>query len=60
MTGVRGVQFHRQSGLWMGRVTHFGKMHVVGYFKTIEAAEVAVIAKRNELFTHNDADRQVA
>ena len=26
-------------------------------FKTLRAAEVAAIKKRNELFTHNDADR---
>ena len=29
----------------------------VGVFKTLRAAEVAAIRKRNELFTHNDADR---
>lgn len=29
----------------------------VGYFTVKAEAEAAVIAKRNELFTHNDADR---
>ena len=35
-----------------------GKRHHVGYFTTVQDAEAAVIAKRNELFTHNDLDRQ--
>jgi hypothetical protein len=29
----------------------------VGYFLDLAEAEAAVIAKRNELFTHNDRDR---
>lgn len=49
--------------LWTGPVAK--KVHVmhnrrsiyVGCFTSLEAAEVAAIAGRNELFTHNDADR---
>ena len=29
----------------------------VGVFDTPEEAQAAVVAKRNELFTHNDMDR---
>jgi hypothetical protein len=39
-------------------VKHNGKSVYVGRFWTIEEAEAAVIAKRIELYTHNDADRE--
>lgn len=52
-SGVRGVWKHR-NGRWRARV---GRVHV-GYFDSAEEANIAVIAKRNELFTHNDLDRQ--
>lgn len=50
-SGVRGVRQVRNK--WAGRVRHFGKEYYVGLFATKEDANVAVIAKRNELFTHN-------
>jgi hypothetical protein len=56
-TGIRGVYWHKQARKWTAQVGHNGKSYHVGLFKTIEEAEVAVIAKRNELFTHNDLDR---
>lgn len=59
-TGVRGVSYYRSRGTYVGSVRHFKKLHHVGYFPTIAEAEAAVIAKRNELFTHNDADRKTA
>ena len=57
-TGVRGVFYYPSRGNYVGSVRHQKKLHHVGYFATIAEAEAAVIAKRNELFTHNDADRK--
>lgn len=57
-SGVRGVCWNKQSRKWQGDVSHNGKTHYVGLFGDIREAEVAVIAKRNELFTHNDLDRR--
>lgn len=57
-SGLRGVYLHKHSGLWSGRVKHDYVTHCVGYFKTKEEANEAVIAKRNELFTHNSYDRK--
>ena len=55
-TGVRGVGI-KASGKYFGHVGHNGKINYVGTFETIEEAERAVIAKRNELFTNNRLDR---
>lgn len=57
-SGVRGVT--RSGNRWVGRVRHGGKNYNIGSFKTIAEAEAAVIAKRLELFTHNDLDRKAA
>jgi hypothetical protein len=54
-SGVTGVYWHRNR--WMAEVKHNGSKHYVGRFTDIAEAEAAVIAKRNELFTHNDIDR---
>ncbi|KQQ98042.1 hypothetical protein ASF74_15020 [Arthrobacter sp. Leaf145] len=54
-SGVRGVRWEK--GKWRVQVGHNGKVHHVGYFHDIKEAESAAIAKRNELFTHNDLDR---
>lgn len=56
-SGVRGVSWYARKSLWMGSVRHNKKLHHVGYFATTAEAERAVIAKRNELFTHNNLDR---
>ena len=56
-SGVRGVFWEKRRGCWTARVRHNQKVHHVGQFPTLEDAESAVIAKRNELFTHNDLDR---
>lgn len=56
-SGIRGVKLEKKTGRWQGRVRHNGKDINVGMFDTPEQAEAAVIAKRNELFTHNDLDR---
>lgn len=55
-SGVRGVYAHI-SGRWQVKVGHNGKSNYVGLYEDIRDAEAAAIAKRNELFTHNDADR---
>lgn len=52
-TGVRGVSPHA-SGKWIGQVHHHGQNIYVGLFDSIEAAEAAVVAKRQELFTHSE------
>jgi hypothetical protein len=54
-SGVRGVRWNKCS--WVAEVKHHGVLIHVGRFPTLAEAEVAVIAKRNELFTHNDLDR---
>lgn len=58
-TGARGV-FINPKGRYYGRVRHNGVQHHVGTFDTIAEAEAAVIAKRNELYTHNLLDRTAA
>lgn len=55
-TGVRGVQ-RNSLGKYVAMVKHHGVNHYVGYFASLADAAEAVAAKRNELFTHNDADR---
>lgn len=59
-SGVRGVYKCKRSGKWQAIVAHNGRAYYAGKFLTIAEAEAAVIAKRNELFTHNDLDRKAA
>ena len=59
-SGYRGVTLDRKIGKWRGGLHHAGKRIIVGWFSTPEEAHVAVRAKRIELFTHNDADRETA
>ena len=56
-TGVRGVSFSKKRNKWVGHVTHNYRYFHVGMFDSLEEAEAAVIAKRKELFTHNNIDR---
>lgn len=56
-SGVRGVVWNPVSKKWRAQVRHFGKLHSLGQFASIAEAEAVVIAKRLELFTHNDVDR---
>lgn len=54
-SGIRGVR--SVGSRWLAYVRHNGEFHNAGMFDTAELAEAAAIAKRNELFTHNDRDR---
>lgn len=56
-TGVRGVFRVEGPNPWKAQVAHNKVVHYLGVFPTIEKAEEAVVQKRLELFTHNDADR---
>lgn len=56
-SGVRGVHWYPSRECWRAKVGHNGKDIHVGYFKNIQDAEAAVVARRNELFTHNELDR---
>ena len=69
-SGVRGVVWNKRKKTWQAYMKHHQKGVYVGQFAVcgpgqrlgwlaLEQAEAAVIAKRNELFTHNDADRTV-
>ncbi|SEC89835.1 HNH endonuclease [Arthrobacter woluwensis] len=57
-SGVRGVFWDRQRGMWRAKAYHHGRQVHAGFFAELADAEAAVIAKRNELFTHNDMDRR--
>ncbi|WP_082277070.1 HNH endonuclease [Mycobacterium ostraviense] len=57
--GLRGVFLHKP-GRWRAQVGHNGKIIHCGLFDSPEEAAAAAQAKRNELFTHNDADRRTA
>lgn len=56
-SGIRGVCWVKARKRWWASVKHNGKLYSAGYFTEKEEAAAAVIAKRLELFTHNDADR---
>jgi hypothetical protein len=59
VSGTRGVTWLPESSKWFARVKHGYRDYYVGRFDDLEEARAAVIAKRNELYTHNDADRTV-
>jgi hypothetical protein len=59
-SGVLGVSWCASKKRWRAGVHHAGKTHHAGYHRELADAEAAVIAKRNELFTHNDKDRTAA
>lgn len=56
-TGVRGVYWNKRQSAYYAHVQHDGKRYFAGAHATLAAAESAAVAKRNELFTHNLADR---
>jgi len=56
-SGMRGVIWDSHRNCWRAEVRHHGRKYWVGRFASLAAADAAVTAKRNELFTHNDLDR---
>lgn len=56
-SGVRGVSWDGRYSKWRVRVKHNYVERWGGYFDTLAEAEAKAIELRNELFTHNNADR---
>lgn len=59
-SGLRGVFWDKRERKWRAKVKHDGATVLDKHFKNLDAAKTAVAAKRNELYTHNDADRTAA
>lgn len=59
-SGVRGVFWSKRLRKWYGNVQHNGRNVYVGVFEALEDADRAVRAKRAEIFTHSDNDKEVA
>lgn len=59
-SGVRGVYWNASVQKWGAKATHQGRQYYAGTHPTIREAELAAIALRNRLFTHNLMDRQAA
>ena len=58
MTGHRGITYDANRGLYRARIKHHYKEIHVGRFETLDEAVSAVAAKRRELFTNSDMDRE--
>lgn len=56
-SGVRGVSWNSKTKRWTAVIRHNGTGIYVGSFRELEDAKVAVVAKRNQLYTHNELDR---
>ena len=48
LSGVKGVGFHKATGKWRARATIGGMQHHIGSFPSIQAAEAAVRAFREQ------------
>lgn len=59
-SGVRGVTWCSRDQRWLAGVRHKGRTYNLGRYDTLEAAEAAVVAGRNRLYTNNLKDRMVA
>jgi len=57
-SGILGVSWSTSKQMWKGTVVHNGKHYHAGWHKDKQSCAKAVTTKRNELFTHNDVDRQ--
>lgn len=53
-TGVRGVHWSKRDQKYQAYAKLSGKKYNAGSFDTLKEAEAAAIAKRRELFTHDD------
>lgn len=58
-TGVRGVYYDHR-GYYYVQVTHNGKRHCGRTYSSLDEAELAAIALRNSLYTHNNTDRRAS
>lgn len=47
-SGAKNVYWYNRHKKWMAAITVDGKQRHIGYFDTVEAAEAAAIASRNE------------
>jgi hypothetical protein len=56
-SGIRGVSWDKSRNKWMASLKHNGQKMNLGRYESQAEAEAVVVAKRNELFTHNDLDR---
>lgn len=56
-SGVRGVRRSQSGKRWVASMGHNREFVYLGTYDTIAEAEAVVLAKRLELFTHNDLDR---
>lgn len=56
-SGVRGVSWDKQYKKWRAYVHYDGRVHQLGRYATVEEAAGVARAKRNEVYTHNEADR---
>ena len=55
-SGFRGVSWDKHARKWLAHLQHNGRKINLGLFKTAEAANEVVVAKRRELFTHAESD----
>lgn len=55
-SGYRGVGWVKRKNKWRAYVKHNYKSIHVGLFDTAEDANIAVVAARKRLFTHNEED----
>jgi len=58
-SGYRGVIWIASRKKWRANVRHDGKLKFLGYFDTAEEAAAVAKARRNEVYTFNDHDREV-
>jgi hypothetical protein len=59
-SGVLGVTWDKAANAWLAQTMHHCKNYFVGHYSTLAEADAAVVAKRLELFTHNEVDRRAA
>lgn len=59
-SGIRGVRRSKRGSRWEVDVRHYGLNYYGGSFTDLHEAELAAIALRNQLFTHNDVDRRIS
>lgn len=56
-SGILGVSWSSSRKRWKGTVCHMGRNYHTGWYASKADCEQSVLAKRNELYTHNNLDR---